>query len=107
MWANGNIKYNRLACCNSIIHSANFRKNAQLRANLYSKYAFSNNPVWGLNGAFCSQFVVACYQAAASQIGIPFTGMLSVDALHFSVRALHNKLIIDQNFSLMGALKIE
>lgn len=112
MWAvGGTIAYAKGASIQSVAHSDSFGEKGKARAAVYAKDAFSNAPEWGAGGAFCSQFVLACYQAAAGQLGKPLTGALEADALHCSVRALHDRLIRDatahQNFKEEGFIRIE
>jgi hypothetical protein len=111
MWAvGGTIAYAKRAALLSISHSDSFGPKGKARSAVYAKEAFSNSPEWGSGGAFCSQFVLACYQAAAGQLKKPLTGALQTDALHCSVRALHDRLIRDAaghlNFKQEGSIRI-
>ena len=111
-WAGGparavRIRYNPVMTIQSVFHSSDFGPNAQARAESYAKDAFSIRPRWGAGGAFCSQFVIAAYQAAAGQLGIGLGGMLASDAQHCSVRMLHQLLATDwRNFDFAGTLRL-
>jgi len=99
------IRYNRIMCMQSVFHSASFGPNAQKRAEEYAKGANTNAPTWGQDGSFCSQFVVAAYQAAAGMLGIPmasWTGLLATDAIHCSVKTLQQKIRNDDRFEYKG-----
>jgi hypothetical protein len=39
--------------------------------------------------------VIACYQAAAGNLGVNLTGFLATDAKHCSVRALEHQMLTD------------
>jgi hypothetical protein len=108
IWAvGGTIAYGKSACIQSIAHSDIMGTNGKARAAAYTRAAFENAPSWGASGAFCSQFVLACYQAAAGQVKVPLTGALATDATHCSVRALHDRLLREsQNFRALGFLRI-
>ena len=89
------ISYSKPTSVFSIVHSKKFGPSASERAGLYARDAFSNSPEWGTGGSFCSQFVIACYQAAAGNLGVNLTGFLATDAKHCSVRALEHQMLTD------------
>ena len=89
------IGYSKPTSVFSIVHSKKLGSSGSGRAVLYAKDAFSNSPEWGPGGAFCSQFVIACYQAAAGNLGVNLTGFLATDAKHCSVRALEHQMLTD------------
>lgn len=71
-WAKGGmINYGKGKAVGSIFHSDKMGTNGLNRAQTYSNQIASSAPAWGQNGAFCSEFVVLCYQAAAGHRGIP------------------------------------
>jgi hypothetical protein len=110
-WAvSGALGYAKGKAVGSIFHSDSLGKHGKARAIQYAAGAKSGAPNWAVNdGAFCSEFVIACYQAAAIKLnfGSP-TGLqgsvLECDAQHCSVRALHDRLVRDNNFGLAGEM---
>jgi hypothetical protein len=90
----GQIDYGKNAAVQSVFHASRFGKKGRARAALYARDDFKDTV--GFNGgAFCSEFVIACYQGAAGKRGEALTGMLAADAKHCSVRALNDLLIRD------------
>lgn len=108
LWAmGGTIEYSRPKAISSVFHSDKLGARGLNRAQGYAADAQSSSPAWGGSGAFCSQFIVACYQAAAlhNSLNLGLTGeLLRCDAKHCSVRALHDRLFRDPGFSLFGEL---
>jgi hypothetical protein len=89
----------------SVVHSDSFGEQGQNRAQEYGNQITTSTPAWGEGGAFCSEFVVACYQAAAQHLNLQLQGdVLECDAKHCSVRALHDRLFRDANFKRAGEL---
>lgn len=104
-WAEGhNIPFNSRACLQCIAHLAGWGTNAQQRAERYGRHAFDREGTWAGGGLFCSQFVIACYQAAYYQLGLPMTGMVATDAQHCSVKQLQRRLDADKEFTRVGEL---
>ncbi|MCJ2373699.1 hypothetical protein [Pseudomonas sp. RGM 3321] len=107
MWsADKKIPYSKLKCVLSVVRNSGFKNGGKAASEKYGAQAFENSP--RIRGAFCSHFVLAAYQAAAKQIGTPFTGALKVDAEATSVRTLEHYLKKDsEGFDFKGYLKIE
>jgi hypothetical protein len=107
-WAEkGQINYGKSKAIFSILHDDTLGKHGRQRAMQFADGAESSYPSWGGSGAFCSEFVVACYQAAAISIEGTERGLqgalLECDAKHCSVRALHDRLLRDSGlFTDMG-----
>lgn len=105
-WAGaGNISYGKSAAVQSVFHKAKFGEKGRERARMYARVDFQPRVEWA-SGAFCSEFVVACYQGAAGRCQPPLTGVFEVDAKHCSVRALHDRLVRAQSlFKWKGHLR--
>ncbi|RMQ45693.1 HopBD2 [Pseudomonas cichorii] len=100
------IPYSKLKCVLSVVRNSNFKSGAKDASDKYGAQAFENTP--RIQGAFCSHFVLAAYQAAAKRTGTPLTGALKTDAEATSVRTLEHFLKKDeQGFDFKGYLKIE
>ncbi|MCV4289839.1 hypothetical protein OH708_18125 [Pseudomonas capsici] len=100
------IPYSKLKCVLSVVRNSNFKSGAKDASDKYGDQAFENTP--RIQGAFCSHFVLAAYQAAAKRTGTPLTGALKTDAEATSVRTLEHFLKKDeQGFDFKGYLKIE
>lgn len=106
MWSDERgISYSKRKSVLSVVKNSSFKSIADKESARYGMHAFENNPP--IRGAFCSHFVLATYQAAAKNIGLPFTGALKVDAEATSVRTLEHFLKKDrENFEYKGYLKI-
>ncbi len=91
----------------SVFHSDSFGKHGKARAKHYAAHIDGDSPFGG-SGAFCSEFVIACYQAAAWDMDGEVSGeLLSCDAKHCSVRALHDRLVRDTTlFQFVGGVMI-
>lgn len=104
-WASGDqIDYAKRKAVTSILHSDDMGKHGAARARVYASHINSDQGVFGKNVrgqelAFCSEFVIACYQAAAldlnPQTNLKRSYILGCDAKHCSVRALHDRLVRD------------
>jgi len=108
-WAtHGMINYAKGKAVGSVARSDKMGAHGHQRAQAYGAQIASTTPAWGDDGAFCSEFVVACYQAAATHLGKGLNGdLLDCDAKHCSVRALHDRLFRDAQFSSLGDLDYE
>jgi hypothetical protein len=92
---NGFIGYSKSGAVQSVFHDSRLGRKGKKRACQYARKDF--DPKQGFNGgAFCSEFVLACYQGAAGHLGLRLTGALRADAKHCSVRALNDLLIRDE-----------
>jgi hypothetical protein len=105
-WAKGGmINYAKGKALSSVFRSDKGGTHGLNRAQTYGNEIANSAPAWGQGGAFCSEFVVACYQAAAVHLGVQLQGdLLQCDAKHCSVRALHDRLFRDSEFKLAGYL---
>ena len=101
----GHTNYSKGGAIQSGFHSASFGSKGKALAAQFGRDDF--DPAQGFNGgAFCSEFVAACYQGAAGHMGISLAGALAVDAKHCSVRALQDKLMRDTTaFSWKGSVR--
>ena len=113
-WAGtGTLGYAKGKAVGSVFHSDTLGEKGEQRALMYAYQIDQERPSWGGSGAFCSEFVVACYQAAAIELDrVKNSGaatwdplqalkgdVLQCDAKHCSVRALHDRLFRDPGFS--------
>jgi hypothetical protein len=90
----GYIGYSKSGAVQSVFHSSRLGRKGKERAKEYAAGDFTTQaPFQG--AAFCSEFVLACYQGAAGGLGLALTGALKADAKHCSVRALNDLLIRD------------
>jgi hypothetical protein len=106
LWAKSavGIGYAKTKAISSILHSDSYGEHGKIRAQGYADQldeAMQSGVVsvgpFAEGGAFCSEFVVACYQAAALHLERYMTGtLLQCDAKHCSVRALHDRLLGDR-----------
>ncbi|MFA0949289.1 hypothetical protein [Xanthomonas fragariae] len=100
------ILYSKPKSVFSILRNSSFNGGAKRASEKYAGQAFENKP--RIRGSFCSHFILAAYQAAPANIGIPFSGALRVDAEATSVRTMEHFLKEDeQAFDFKGYLKIE
>ena len=97
----------------SVFHSDKLGTHGMARAQAYHDQINEMTPTFGRGRAFCSEFVLACYQAAAIELGGGVASahvlqgpVLGCDAKHCSVRALHDRLLSDNQFSLKGILEV-
>ncbi len=103
--ADQSVPYSKTKSVLSVLRNSNFGERASKASQSYSKEAFENRPQ--ISGAFCSHFIIAAYQAAASRMGIPYSEALKVDAEATSVRTLEHFLKADKdNFEFKGMLNI-
>ena len=103
----GQMGYAKRKAVMSIFHSDKFGTHGQTRAQSYANEIDSNTPTFGRGRLFCSEFVIACYQAAALDLQLGLNGsVLACDAKHCSVRALHDRLVKDALFTWMGTLHV-
>jgi hypothetical protein len=107
----GGMKYAKRKAITSIAHSDTLGEHGEARAEKYADQlyrAIHSHAVSGpfaKGGAFCSEFVIACYQAAALEhdVNLNFGGdLLQCDAKHCSVRGLHDRLLRDGVFGMAG-----
>ncbi len=99
--------YDKPGVVQSLFRRATFGQAAATDATKYAQQAFDHPPAWGSEGTFCSQFVLASYQAAAQSTGKALTGALHVDARAASVRTLEHFLKTDpEQFALQGHIRI-
>jgi hypothetical protein len=107
MWAvDGKITYGKAKALNSIVHSGGYGSNAQARAAQYAAVAFENPPSGGsgaLQNMFCSEFVVAVYQAAQQQTGSKT--LIKLDARHTTPALLIDWLSARPDFT-RGSLTV-
>lgn len=121
-WASsGKIKYGKPDAAASIVASSkDFGPNAQRRALQYAKDADNAWPEWAKQivfgeeaesgflrgddrgGAYCSQFIIAAYQAACLTLNMELTGMARRDAKHSNAADLCQALRFDQHFYYAG-----
>jgi hypothetical protein len=114
IWSKAGMGYAKGKAVGSVFHSDNYGKHGKERAQQYADQLnaaaqLSNNFVgpFTQGGAFCTEFVIACYQAAAIDMNRAFTGsVLKCDAKHCSVRALHNRLLSDSLFDVKTPLDL-
>ena len=104
----GGVGYAKRKAIMSIFHSDDLGKHGANRALAYASAAGSSGGGFGHGKAFCSEFVIASYQAAAQELGLPLNGyVLATDAKHCSVRGLHDRLVRDTgNFTPAGVLRV-
>lgn len=109
MWgADKTIQYSVERAAKSVIKDPSFDSKAQEKAKVYEDQAFENDPSFSKDGAFCSHFVMAAYQAAAGNTETPLPDALKVNAKAMSVRALEHFLKQDpDNFYLKGTLDVK
>ena len=96
----GTMAYAKRKAITSIGHSDELGRHGRARAQAYAGQIDREGPAWGGGRSFCSEFVVACYQAAAIDLGLALedSDVLCCDAKHCSVRALHDRLLHDWLF---------
>ncbi len=128
IWADGKtIPYGYSKSIKSITGKKGFGKKGQERAKKFIEDAFnpSTSAFADCGGAFCSQFVLSAYQAAAAQIilaksdkgvtvddviskGFKQSIFLRTDAYHCSVRVLHARMEEDKKwFKKLGKIKMK
>jgi len=112
MWVNASnhipIEYGRWSAVQSVAHYANYGERAAFRAKHYHEATMNprNGPVFP-SGAFCSEFVIAAYQAASIELGIPISGVAATDAKHSSVTELYGLLTHDGRFMHRGNVAVD
>jgi len=100
------VEHSRALAMLAIFHSSAFGPDAKKWASIYAEQAFNPSP--DIGQAFCTQFVLAAYQGAASQVETPIAGALSLDARRTSPRMLEHALKSDPNaFSGKGHIRIK
>ncbi|WP_438869343.1 hypothetical protein [Pseudomonas sp. L1(2025)] len=100
------VPYSKSKTVLSVLRNSSFKEGAKQASENYASQAFENAPK--IRGSFCSHFILAAYQAAAANMGIPLSGALKVDAEATSVRTLEHFLKEDkQAFEFKGYLKID
>ncbi len=109
----GGMGYAKRKAVMSIFHSDDLAKCGKSRALAYANQINAAKPNFGRGRAFCSEFVIACYQAAAIDLAPGGSGtsalqgpVLECDAKHCSVRAFHDRLVRDSQFKWMGTLQL-
>ncbi len=128
VWADGkSIPYGYSKSIKSITGKKGFGSKGRKRAKKFIEDAFnpSTTAFMDCGGAFCSQFVLSAYQAAAAQIilaksekgvtvddvisrGFKQSILLRTDAYHCSVRVLHARLKEDKKwFKKLGTIKVK
>jgi hypothetical protein len=100
MWAvDGKITYGRMKAGGSLLHSSDFGENAKRRARAYANVAFENPPAGGqgdVANMFCSEFVIAVYQAA--QFHTKSKTQIKLDAKHSTPARLKDWLTFSADF---------
>ncbi len=100
MWAvDGKITYGRMKAGSSVFHSSDFGDNAKRRARAYANVAFENPPEGGQGAVanmFCSEFVIAVYQAAQSHT--KSQTLIKLDAKHTTPARLKDWLTSSPGF---------
>lgn len=97
------IPYSKWRALNSVIHNTSYGENAQARA---AKWATGEKEPFEM-GAFCSEFVMAAYQAAGRRLNRPPHGITAADAKHSTVRDLHEALMKDGRFEWTGNVQVD
>ena len=112
-FAGGGIGYAKGKAFGSILHSDTYGKHGKSRGQEYAdqlseaKKGPNFTGPFAEGGAFCTEFVIACYQAAAIHLKRDETGeVLECDAKHCSVRALDTRLLRDNLFGTGGYLDL-
>lgn len=117
-WASRSaIKYSQSEASRSVVGSSTYGSAAAARAAQYARDAESPLPEWARTGsgmfvegnfgnAFCSQFIIAAYQAASVRLGIPPSGITQLDAARSNVRDLHGALKRDVRFENVGNVRV-
>ncbi len=117
-WASRSaIQYSQFEASRSVAGSSNYGPEAAARAAQYAQDAENPFPEWARIGsgmfvegnfgnAFCSQFIIAAYQAASVRLGIPPSGITQLDAARSNVRDLHGALKRDVRFENVGNVRV-
>ncbi len=113
----GAISYSQMEALSSVVpgNSVHDAGRAMENARRYAAGAFHSLPDWArlpehertgrdmfvegnFGNAYCSQFIIACYQAASLTSGVPLEGVAALHARVANVRHLHDALQGDRRF---------
>ncbi|MCP1118377.1 hypothetical protein [Robbsia andropogonis] len=103
--AEGNVPYSKRGAATSVVRSSHYGSMARAETEKHAADAFVSHPAWASEGAFCSQLVIAAYQAAASMCEVKPKRVLNLHAAATSPVTLHRGLKKSEHFHECGYLR--